>query len=68
MYDINIFEPGSYRYLKGVRQYSAGIRALDGYRLERVRFSRPLQLIEGFLRIQQHLETIGRPLAAFGAC
>ena len=68
MSDTKIFEPGSYRYLRGVRQYSAGIRAQDGYRLERVRFSRPLPLIEGFLRIQQHLETIGRPLAAFGAC
>lgn len=68
MSDTRVFEPGSYRYLRGVRQYSAGITALDGYRLERVRFSRPVPLIEGFLRIRQHLSALGRPLAAFGAC
>ncbi len=68
MSETKIFEPGSYRYLRGVRQYSAGITALDGYRLERVRFSRPLPLKEGFLHIQKHLENLGRPIAAFGAC
>ena len=32
------FEPGDYRFVKGVFQYSAGIAPLPGHRLVRVMF------------------------------
>lgn len=59
---------GGYRYIPGVFQYSAGVRALDGYRIERVEFRRPLPLAEGFTIIEQYLTGQGVPLAAFCAC
>lgn len=62
------FTPGNYRYMRGVRQYSCGVAADPGYRLERARFSRPLPLKEGFERIEAHLHALGRPLTAFAAC
>ena len=68
MSDTQVFEPGAYRYVRGVRQYSAGIAAEPGFRLERVRFSSPVRLADGFQLIRQHLESLGRPLAALGAC
>ena len=39
---------GGYRYLEGVFQYSGGVRALDGYRIERVRFRKSPTISEGF--------------------
>lgn len=68
MSDTRVFELGGYRYVPGVRQYSAGIAAQPGFRLERVRFSRPVALQAGFQMIRQHLEAAGRPLTSFGAC
>lgn len=63
-----VFEPGNYRYIPGVAQYSAGVAAQPGYRIERVRFQRPVSLKEGFARIRATLEAAGRPLTAFCAC
>ncbi len=68
MSDLRAMNGGNYRYIPGVRQYSAGVVAEAGYRLERVRFVRPVPLREGFERIQQTLEAAGRPLTAFCAC
>ncbi len=62
------FSPGGYRYIPGVFQYSAGVAALDGFRIERVMFARPVPLREGFARIAAHLAALGRPPAAFCAC
>ena len=62
------FEPGGYRYIPGVFQYSAGVAAADGFRIERATFRRPVALREGFGRIAAHLRDIGRPAAAFCAC
>ena len=59
---------GSYRYMPGVSQYSAGVVALPGFRIERVRFATPVPLAEGFERIAQFLKEVGRPLKAFCAC
>lgn len=59
---------GGYRYSPGVFQYSSGVAALDGYRIERVAFQRPLPLLAGFGFIGQYLQAQGRPLAAFCAC
>jgi hypothetical protein len=62
------FEAGGYRYIPGVFQYSAGVAAADGFRIERVTFRRPVPLREGFARIAAHLRAVGRPPTAFCAC
>lgn len=59
---------GGYRFMPGVSQYSAGVAALPGFALERVRFSKPVPLRQGFERIAQMLKDAGRPLTAFAAC
>ncbi|ARQ00328.1 2-amino-5-chloromuconate deaminase CnbZ [Pseudorhodoplanes sinuspersici] len=68
MADVISFAPGGYRYIKGVFQYSAGVAAEPGYRLERVRFANPVPLQEGFRRIEQIIKDAGRPLSSFAAC
>lgn len=62
------FVPGGYRFIKAVFQYSGGVAAMPGYRIVRVRFSRPVLMAEGFRRIEAILESAGRPLTAFCAC
>ncbi len=57
-----------YRFMPGVSQYSAGVAALPGFALERVRFTKPVPLRQGFERIAQTLKDAGRPLTAFAAC
>ena len=59
---------GNYAYIPGVFQYSAGVGALPGYRIERARFADVVPLEEGFARIKDHLQKLGRPLTAFCAC
>ena len=39
MSKTNQSEPGNYRYAPGVFQYSAGVAADAGYRIERARFA-----------------------------
>lgn len=61
--------PGrGFRFVKGVFQYSAGVAAAPGFRMERARFARPVALAEGFARIEAHLKTRGLPPTAFAAC
>ncbi|MEO8668439.1 MAG: hypothetical protein ABI399_07985, partial [Bauldia sp.] len=62
------FTPGGYRYVPGVFQYSAGVAALDGFRIERAMFRTPVPLAEGFRRIEAFLAALGRPTTAFCAC
>ena len=62
------FEPGGYRFAKGVFQYSAGVAAMPGHRIVRVQFRKPVALDEGFRRIEQIISAAGRPLTAFCAC
>ncbi len=66
----NVFDLGErgYRFIDGVFQYSAGVAALPGHRIERVRFSRPVPLDEGFALIADMLRANNRPLTAFCAC
>ncbi|MGV0912284.1 2-amino-5-chloromuconate deaminase CnbZ [Martelella sp. FOR1707] len=59
---------GGYHYIPGVMQYSAGVAALDGYRIVRARFFDVVPMKEGFERIAAHLAEIGRPPEAFCAC
>ncbi|MBX6370479.1 MAG: hypothetical protein IRZ04_21115 [Rhodospirillales bacterium] len=62
------FAPGGYAFIPGVFQYSAGVKALPGYRIERVRFAEPVPLARGFERIAAMIREAGRPLASFCAC
>ncbi len=68
MAEVVTFEAGGYRYLKGVFQYSAGVAAARGFAIERVRFTEPVPLADGFRAISAHLRAAGRPLTAFCAC
>jgi hypothetical protein len=62
------FPAGGYRYIPGVFQYSAGVAALPGFRIERVELARPVALAAGFGFIERFISEHGRPLAAFCAC
>jgi hypothetical protein len=62
------FDPGGYRFVKGVFQYSAGVAAMPGHRIVRVQFRRPVPLDQGFARIEQIIRAAGRPLTSFCAC
>lgn len=64
----SVFEPGNYRFVPAVFQYSGGVAAQPGFRIERVRFSTTVPLDEGFRRIEKILQEAGRPLTAFCAC
>ena len=68
MADVVVFQPGGYRYIAGVFQYSAGVAAEPGFAIERARLARPLPLAEGFAAVEAHLAAIGRPTTAFCAC
>ena len=63
-----IFAPGGYRFIPAVFQYSGGVAAETGYRIERVTFRKPVPLAQGFERIKRIIEDRGRPLSAFCAC
>jgi len=64
----NDFTKGGYRYIKGLFQYSAGVAALPGFEIERIRFFKPLPIKQGYEAIEAHLKKIGRPIEAFCAC
>ena len=62
------FTPGNYRFLPFAFQYSSGVAAMPGYEIERVRFRKPLPLMQGFERVEQAIRERGRPLTSFCAC
>jgi hypothetical protein len=68
MADVVTFEPGGYRYISAVFQYSGGVAAESGHAIERARLRRPLPLLEGFAAVEEHLAAIGRPPTSFAAC
>jgi hypothetical protein len=68
MVDVMDFQPGGYKFIKGAFMYSAGVAALAGFRIERVRFSAPMTVEEGFRRAAAIMENAGRPKTAFAAC
>ena len=63
--DLNDF---GYRYIPGPFQYSAGVAALPGYAIERVRFANPVPLDAGFAAIEAYMKAADIPLTAFCAC
>ena len=68
MADVQTFEPGGYRYIKAVFQYSGGVAAQPGFEIERARFAKPLPLRDAYAAVEAHLKALGRPAAAFAAC
>jgi hypothetical protein len=62
------FDAGAYRFVPGVFQYSAGVAAMPGHRIVRVRFHNTVPLAEGFARAEALITAAGRPLTAFCAC
>lgn len=62
------FREGGYRFIPGVFQYSAGVAAEPSFRIERVRFQKPVPLADGFRRIEALIRDAGRPLTSFCAC
>jgi hypothetical protein len=62
------FEPGGYRFMPSVFQYSGGVAALPGFEIVRVMFRAPPPLEEGFRRVESFITAAGRPLTAFCAC
>jgi hypothetical protein len=62
------FDAGAYRYVPGVFQYSAGVAAMPGHEIVRMRFRDPVPMKEGFARIEHIIGDAGRPLSSFCAC
>lgn len=65
---IATFADGGYRYIPAVSQYSGGVAAVAGMRIERALFPTVIPMARGFDLIEQHLARIGRPNTAFCAC
>ncbi|MGE3781810.1 MAG: hypothetical protein AB7H71_03580 [Alphaproteobacteria bacterium] len=65
---VQSFAPGGYRFITHAFQYSGGVAAEPGFRIERARFARPVPLAEGFDAIEAYLARLGRPPTAFCAC
>ncbi len=68
MAEIVEFRDGDYRFIRGVFPYSAGVAALPGMTIERVRFRHTLPMAEGFAAIAEHLRRSSRPPTALCAC
>src|SRR5690349_1077226 len=65
---VQPFPAGGYRFINHQFQYSGGVAAEPGFRIERARFARPVPLAEGFDAIEAYLAGIGRSPTAFCAC
>ena len=65
---VGTVERNGYRFIPGPFQYSAGVGALPGFAIRRVRFTQPVPLAEGFERIADFLRDQGQPLTALCAC
>ena len=68
MADVELFQPGNYRFITHAFQYSGGVEALPGYAIERVRFAKPLKLADGFAAAEAHMARLGRAPTSFCAC
>lgn len=65
---VQPFPPGGYRFIRHQFQYSGGVAAEPGFRIERARFMRPVPLAEGFDAIEGYLGGLGRAPSALCAC
>jgi hypothetical protein len=65
---VSFQESGGYRFVHSTPHRSAGVAALSGFAIRRVRLRRPLPLGEGFATVHRFLRSIDRPITAFCAC
>src|SRR5215472_18682366 len=65
---MSTVQAGGYRFIAHQFQYSGGVAAEPGFRIEHARFTRPVPLAEGFDAIEAYLGGIGRSPTAFCAC
>src|SRR5437868_1574639 len=65
---VHPFPAGGYRFITHQFQYSGGVAAELGFRIERGRFTRPVALAVAFDAIEGYLGGIGRPPTALCAC
>lgn len=68
MTDLVSFKAGNYKFIPGVFQYSAGVKADDGFEIVRARFRNSLPLAEAFAAIEAHLRGRNRSPESFCAC
>lgn len=68
MYPVSNFAAGGYRYIPSVFQYSAGVVAESGFRLEQARFKSPVPIQNAFEIVERHLTQSGRPFTSFAHC
>ncbi|MDQ8730850.1 hypothetical protein [Bradyrhizobium sp. LHD-71] len=69
MAEIIDFKAGDFSFLVAPGgPFSGGVRANKGFALHRARFDKPVPMMDGFKRIKQHLEKLGRPVTALAAC
>lgn len=68
MSELISFIDGGFAFLKGGFPYSQGVKALDRFVIERVRFAQPVPIVAGFAAIEAYLKALGRPRTAFCAC
>jgi hypothetical protein len=68
MYTTTAIPERGFRFIPAVFQYSGGVAALPGWRIERARFANPVPLADGFAAIAAHLAGLGLPKTAFCAC
>jgi len=61
------FPAGNYRFLSG-GAFSEAVVAMHGFRLHRVRFAQPIAMDDGFGRLRQYLQMVGRPGTSLAAC
>ena len=67
MTTVSDFVPGGYSFLPSVFQYSAGVAALPGYEIQRVRFRNPLPLGDGFdFGLRTAIARLRSPTKVFG--
>ena len=52
---VQSFSAGGYRFISHQFQYSGGVAAEPGFRIERARFTRPVPRAEGFDAIEAYL-------------
>jgi len=67
MATLHSFPDGGFAFLEGGFPYSQGVVALPGFAIERVRFLRPVPLMQGFERVERYLKENGRPLTSLCA-
>lgn len=68
MSGFQVFQPGGYRFIPGVFQYSAGVAAEAGYAIHRVSFIQMPNMVDGFVAIARHLNSLGLPMHSLCQC